>query len=229
MAIKMLNILDQLPGFIAWKDSNYNYLGCNRNLASALGFRHAKEIIGLTDNDIGETSEEALTFYRVNDLLALSGKTVKFIHTIGSLNPSKSFLLEKKPLLNSDNAIVGILYQCQELKKNLIATLQAQDEKLHENKLLTSQYKVETFANPLALSARELECLFCILRSMTAKKIAAVLGLSKRTIEFYIENVKNKFGCLHKTELLLLAIDYGYMNVIPPRFVNIDLQEMFAL
>jgi DNA-binding CsgD family transcriptional regulator len=221
----MINILDQLPGYVAWKDSNLHYLGCNRKLANAFGFKHPEQIIGLMDNDLGENSEDVLAFYLNGDQLALKGKTVQMIHSIGAHDPSQSFLLEKKPLFDSNDKIVGTIFQCHELKENLISALQNHDKK---NALLSSHYKVGLSENPLDLSARELECIFCILRGMTAKQIAEILNLSKRTIEFYLENVKNKFGCLTKTELLVLAIQHGYMNVIPPRFVTANLQKFFS-
>lgn len=222
----MLNIIEQLPGYIAWKDQNHHYLGCNRNLAEVYGFSHPDQIIGMKDEDFVDTSEEALAFYYDCDKLALSGKTVKLIHSIGSYNSDKSFLLEKKPLLNDKSHIIGIIFQCHELNENIIFDL-----KKHENKYqktFLKSYKVGVFENPFDLSARELECLFCLLRGMTAKRIAQILQLSKRTIEFYIVNIKNKFGSLTKSELMVLSIQYGYMDMIPPRFINYNLQRLFS-
>ncbi len=222
----MLNIIEQLPGYIAWKDNNHCYLGCNRNLADVHGFRYPKQIIGMKDEDLGERSEEVLAFYHDCDTLALSGKTVKLIHNIGSPDPYKSFLLEKKPLFNDKNHIIGTIFQCNELKENVIFSLKQYDDK-HQKSTLKS-YKIGAFENPFDLSTRELECLFCVLRGMTAKRIAEVLQLSKRTIEFYISNIKNKFGSLTKSELMVLSIQHGYMDIIPPRFINYNLQQLFS-
>lgn len=221
----MLNIIEQLPGFIAWKDNHHRYLGCNRNLAAAYGFRHPDQIIGMGDVDFSKASDEALTFYRECDELALSGKAVKLIHNVGAPSADKSFLLEKKPLFNAENYIVGTIFQCHELKENIIYHLRKQDDKYQKPVFKT--YKIGAFENPFDLSARELECLFCILRGMTAKRIADVLQLSKRTIEFYISNIKNKFGSLTKSELMVSSIQQGYMEMIPPRFINYNLQQLF--
>lgn len=222
----MLNIIEQLPGYIAWKDNNHHYLGCNRNLANVYDFSHPNQIIGMKDKDLGEVTEEALAFYHDSDKLALNGKTVKVIHNIGSPDLTKSFLLEKKPLFNTENSIVGTIFQCHELKENIILSLRKHDEKYQLPYL--KSYKIEAFENPFDLSTRELECLFCVLRGMTAKRVAEVLQLSKRTVEFYISNIKNKFGSLTKSELMVLSIQYGYMDVIPPRFINYNLQQLFS-
>lgn len=222
----MLNIIEQLPGYIAWKNNHHHYLGCNRNLADVFGFNHLDQIIGMKDEDLGETTEEALAFYHDCDKLALNGKTVKMIHNIGSHDSTKSFLLEKKPLFNSEKNIIGTIFHCLELKENIIFNLKKHDEK-HQIPHSKS-YKIGAFENPYDLSARELECLFCVLRGMTAKRISEVLQLSKRTVEFYISNIKNKFGSLTKSELMVSSIQYGYMDVIPPRFMNYNLQQLFS-
>lgn len=222
----MLNIIEQLPGYIAWKNNNHHYLGCNRNLADVHGFSHPDQIIGMKDEDFGEVSEEALAFYHDCDKLALSGNAVKMIHNIGSPDSTKSFLLDKKPLFNNENLIIGTIFQCHELKENILFNLRKHDEKYQIPYL--KSYKIGVFDNPYDLSARELECLFCVLRGMTAKRVAEILQLSKRTVEFYISNIKNKFGSLTKSELLVLSIQYGYMDVIPPRFINYNLQQLFS-
>ena len=52
---------------------------------------------------------------------------------------------------------------------------------------------------------------------MSAKEAGEKLDLSKRTIEFYLENIKNKLNCQKKSELIAMAIQNGYMNLIPDR------------
>ena len=55
------------------------------------------------------------------------------------------------------------------------------------------------------LSLRERQCLKLLIESKTAKETANVLGLSRRTVEFYFENIKNKFSCWSKQEVLQIA------------------------
>lgn len=54
------------------------------------------------------------------------------------------------------------------------------------------------------LSAREKQCAHYLLNGMTAKEIGLKLGLSFRTIEAYIENMKMKLRCRNKIELVIL-------------------------
>lgn len=51
------------------------------------------------------------------------------------------------------------------------------------------------------LSNRERDCIKWLLKGRSASKIAKILHLSPRTVEFYLEQVKNKLGCSSKQEL----------------------------
>lgn len=56
------------------------------------------------------------------------------------------------------------------------------------------------------LSAREKQCAYHLLNGMTAKEIGQQLGLSSRTIESYIENMKNKLMCRNIIELVIVLM-----------------------
>lgn len=56
------------------------------------------------------------------------------------------------------------------------------------------------------LSNRQHECCELIMKGYTTKEIAANMGLSARTVEYYLNNVKVKLGCKNKTELLVKLI-----------------------
>jgi DNA-binding CsgD family transcriptional regulator len=51
-------------------------------------------------------------------------------------------------------------------------------------------------------SKREEECLLLLSTGKTAKVIARDLGLSHRTVEYYISNMKKKVGCRRETDLV---------------------------
>jgi len=55
------------------------------------------------------------------------------------------------------------------------------------------------------LSSRERECIQHLLLGRSARETGCYLKLSPRTIEFYFENIKNKWGCSSKREILSLA------------------------
>lgn len=62
------------------------------------------------------------------------------------------------------------------------------------------------------LTPREYDCLRVLREGKTIKEIARDMGLSPRTVEFYLKNLKVKFGCKSKTELLALV---ARSNMLP--------------
>lgn len=67
--------------------------------------------------------------------------------------------------------------------------------------------------NVKRLSKRERQCLKQLADDQSAKEIGAFLDLSKRTVEHYFENIKNKLNCNSKQEMALLArtlIEIGF-------------------
>lgn len=57
------------------------------------------------------------------------------------------------------------------------------------------------------LTPRERDCLCALASGRTVKTVARELNLSHRTVEFYLKNLKAKFGCANKGELLALVAE----------------------
>ncbi len=58
-----------------------------------------------------------------------------------------------------------------------------------------------------SLTSREKDCLKWFLKGLSAVQIGKKIHLSNRTVEFYIENVKNKLDCSTKQELFNVLLD----------------------
>ena len=55
------------------------------------------------------------------------------------------------------------------------------------------------------LNSREVEVLTWVARGKTSAEIAQILGLTKRTIDFHIDNARSKLGAATRTEAVLKA------------------------
>ena len=66
----------------------------------------------------------------------------------------------------------------------------------------------------IAFSQREAECMVGLFKGKTIIKVAESLSLSKRTVEFYLKNMKNKLNCKTKSELLGKVIESDFMQYI---------------
>ena len=52
------------------------------------------------------------------------------------------------------------------------------------------------------LTRREAQSIYYLMRHKTMKETAQLMGLSHRTIEYYLTHAKEKFGCNRKHQLL---------------------------
>lgn len=65
-----------------------------------------------------------------------------------------------------------------------------------------------------SLSQREKECVNLLIKGKSMKETASILGLSPRTVEHYLEDVKMKFDCRYKNEIFALAerlLEFGLL------------------
>lgn len=74
----------------------------------------------------------------------------------------------------------------------------------------SEQQKPESFSliDGIFFSSREMSCLRYVVRGKTSRDIAVVLGLSVRTVEHYIDNIKSKLGVSSKSEMIDRTLEY---------------------
>jgi len=65
------------------------------------------------------------------------------------------------------------------------------------------------------LTVRETECLCYLIRGNTAKETARRMALSPKTVEYYISNIKIKWTCYSKADIIEKAVNEGFIDIIP--------------
>jgi DNA-binding NarL/FixJ family response regulator len=70
----------------------------------------------------------------------------------------------------------------------------------------------EVWSRQVALNERETECLTWSARGKTSPEIATILGLSKRTVNFHIENACRKLNVSTRTEAVVKAASGRLIN-----------------
>lgn len=210
------SLLDQLSGHIGWKDLNRHYIGANKSLLEFKGFRDIEEITGKTDEELAPSATENNRIFQEQDLRVFNGEKLTSIHFDKDCN--EIYILDKSPLLDKNKDISGLIYHCRPYQLNdVFKKLKQFDDDVHLN---PAHYALNSSHNHFDLTSRECECIFLLIRGKTAKEIGTILSLSKRTIEAYIENIKNKMDCKNKAEILVKAILNGYHSHVPARFNN---------
>jgi len=189
------NILNQIPCRVFWKDRNSVFLGCNSYFAKAAGFESPEEIIGKTDFDLvwGETHAQE---YQEGDREVILGKKKynviepqlqtngEVIDTIGN----------KLPLYDKTGQVIGVIGCYSEI-------------------IYTPRNEPLTKKNGKSpLPKRQAECLYYVAKGKTAKQISIAMGISSRTVDFYIEILKTKFDCYSKSDLAEHALSLDYIK-----------------
>ncbi|QLH41729.1 MAG: PAS domain-containing protein [Coxiellaceae bacterium] len=208
---------------LVWKkDLNSVYLSANNNCAKLFGFKNTLDIVGTTDFEIrSKFVELAPVFQECDKQVILASKPLRLLEILKCNGDEwKIFLVTKVPLLNEINKPVGTIGHTIDVTVAFIKIgifLSKRPSNRKTNRLLQqSSYVIGEKNNAVNLTPRQSECLFHILRGKTTKNIAKLLHLSPRTVEEHIAELKYKFGCKSKAELIDTAIANGFLNVVPP-------------
>jgi len=133
--IMLETVMENIPQHVFWKDPDSNYMGCNRNFATAAGLLSTDDIIGKTDFDLPWTTEEA-TFYRQVDQEAMSKNKpiLNLVETI-TLNTGDERFVEtnKIPLTDDAGKIIGILGTFHDITDQKIYQDQLAHQAFHDS------------------------------------------------------------------------------------------------
>lgn len=141
-------IIANMPGYVYWKNSNSEYMGCNNNLAKLSGLNDRLEIVGKTDFDFAWGKDEAEKFQKDDHLVMQHKATLTTEYQLPIKNSVRDFIYvrtDKMPLYNENHKIIGVLAIAVDIteQKTLEKNLVAEKEKAE----LLSQTKTEFIRN----------------------------------------------------------------------------------
>lgn len=183
---------------------NNPFLRHPRNFSE--GFYHLSDVAETTYLDSQKKHNET---FGIDHLLFLSKKQKTKCHIFGFASTQKNLplptiYLNHSSLLDqfTDHFLEEVgTYSMEPFQVELPALVGSSF--FADNKVL--QDSMSNFVTSLGyqkLSAREKECLVWFLKGKTAQQTADFLNLSRRTVETYFENIKDKLGCYSKAEIL---------------------------
>lgn len=196
---------------VYWKDLDGTILGCNELQATNYGAKKSIDLLGKTDFDM-QSKNIADTIIRNDQEVMRTGcKTI--LETVKLFNGQMQvFLSHKMPLCDLDGNVIGVFGQSFLLDQQNSFT---ENRGFFVNKLISSIVEFENGrlnVDGITLAKRETECLYYLVRGMSAKQIANQLTLSYRTVEYYLEQLKNKLNCYSRSDLIEKAIMAGFAN-----------------
>lgn len=212
------------------KESQFIY--SNHHTAKLFGYKNESQLLGLNAYDMRcPAVASANNFIEQDQEVINTGNVLNMldIHTYAD-NITKTLLTQKKPYYNKSE-IVGSICQCIQLHSNalnkIISQLIILDKKYYPTHAkFDRSYTIDKMNHPQKLTKRELDCLFYLMRGKTMREIAASVFSSPRTVEKHIENIKMKFGCRSRSEIIEFAILKGYLSYIPEEIITPSLSTV---
>ncbi|MHB9156216.1 MAG: HD domain-containing phosphohydrolase [Endomicrobiales bacterium] len=107
----LLNVIENFPGVVFWKDRSSAYLGANKTFIKAAGLERPEDIIGKTDFDLPWARAEAEA-YRADDRVVMeSGKPrLGIVETLTQADGRLIwFYTSKVPLFDANGKVIGVL------------------------------------------------------------------------------------------------------------------------
>jgi DNA-binding CsgD family transcriptional regulator len=204
-----------LPIHVYWKGKDFRYLGCNDIMAENLNLRSNSAIIGKLDQDTIIEATTAYTYQQQDDEVFTSNQPHSYID-VGQYagNQTIAFATYKIPLHNEKQQVVSVLGISVPITNPVFLDIHSQFKNNFNIQFPNLSLRNTEFMNTVhfsKLSKREFQCICLMVRGLSANSIGKKLGLSKRTIEDYIERAKNKLGCSNKAELIEYAISNHFL------------------
>ena len=134
-----------------------------------------------------------------------NGKIIKFcINNIESLEHFILYFRDKaSDLIKVDDVENLIVLQDKKiLAKNPLQVTHDHQTQMFNKHAEIKNFSMDTKHGVVLLSKREAECAKHLITSKTMKEIAKRMEISPRTVEHYLNNIKNKIGCWSKSELI---------------------------
>lgn len=196
--------LYELPANVYWKDTKGIYRGCNDFVAQNACGGRSQDMIGTTDDDYLWRVNAPV--YRCNDTKVLKNNTAITTIEMCTLynNECVPVLSHKTPLYSASQKLVGVLGISFLMNNNNFINQLPNGLKFS---LDIANFKINVLSELMLnhdtqLSSREIEIVQQLMRGKTAKNIADICFISRRTVEQHIQNIKNKFGVTTKAELI---------------------------
>jgi DNA-binding NarL/FixJ family response regulator len=135
-------------------------------------------------------------------------------------------MYSQKKLLLTKGKIVGVtgmgcdVTHVNNIAGQLLSLLECDGDYLSMDQKKSASYTFHDNYPGDGLTSRESICLFYILRGKSNKQIALTLGISQRTVEAHVVNVKNKLQCHSRSQLIENSLTKGYLQIIIRRLLS---------
>jgi DNA-binding CsgD family transcriptional regulator len=175
----------------------------NRHCAQICGFDSEGSALGKTAFDfmVEKSANEAVLF----DREVFTTRQTKMVdqEMVNQAEMYSKLLSIRSPLFDYHNNLVGLV------GFSIVLNVHSLAESVSKLANLGILKSTKPFHPSKKLSSQQSACAKLLLEGHSYKRIAAHLGLSPRTVETYIEQLKIKLNCRNKAELISKLITEG--------------------
>lgn len=232
-------IIDGMPGRAHFKRAEtLRYQYANFETLKLLGMATLSELIDLNDYDVAKHMKWRWPGSVAENIQALDKQVIDSQKPIIAFEQAPYFdannnlvshVLTKMPIYSADQMPLGIVtFAIDAIQNKDINWLRNTYVQMYPDRKLGFQLFLENIGisallkerNPhhtstnLVLSERQFDTLVLIAHSKTVKECAKILGISNRTVEQYVEQLREKFNCNAKSDLATI-----YHQIIHQKFI----------
>ena len=220
-------VLNNIPSFVFWKDTESIYFGCNMNFAKSAGLNSPDDIVGKSDYDLPWSKEDSDFYRKIDKKVMASGEPqINFEEPQTVAGGSTRWLRTSKiPLSDHEGKIIGILGIYEDItdRKKMELELVSSNKNLKKlnAKLEMINVDLEQFAYSTSHDLQE-----------PLRMIGGFVGLLEKTYrplldEQGIEYIKFiKEGSQRMSSLISQILSYSKIEKIKGQFVEIDLTDL---
>lgn len=221
LTVSNIELIDRIPGIFGIKDSLGNYKAINQLCSEVYGFEKGTRFIedGGTDDDIRAPIAEIANTLRSEDKIALRQKKPVKILTKGLFAGGEVLYFYGEKFCIDESHVAFHQVNLTELKNinvlNVHKLFNLIKKQFPENKNNQGSICIDSCYHDIGLTERQSEILYLFILGKTMREIGEFLMISKRTAEYHIDNIKRKFNCHNKGELITYALENNLMSRIP--------------
>ena len=216
-----LSLLSEQESFVFIKNNLSQYQYANQLFLDLMGLDTVQKLFNQTDYEFCR-DKARVKIYLQHDEEVL--ETEKILSVNEEILPQKHKLLIKQvtgkiyPVFSEDSskpvAVMGIVKPHYLPFKLTLETAVGMSAAQMNDNFIKRSYDVVVFNKKITLSKREVQCIIELLKGKTAGEIAHTFKLKQSTIEFYLENIKNKLGATSKSSLIMTVFSQKIIQQI---------------
>lgn len=211
--------IDSLPLAACVMDTDLRYAAMNREYSNKfLNIKSTEKYIGYKLCEIESFPHSLISELEEGYKMVLSGQSFKAIQIMRVASGEiKFFIGVKSPLFDRGGNIVSILIQLMDIYSEFASFSSNYLNKSISNRLdlcLNDTHK-QGLTEAHQLNKNESRTIFFLVKGFTVKQIATILGVSNRSVEYYLESARDKLGCKNRSELVEYIHIFGLHINIP--------------